>query len=461
MNVIIPEPQPKQEEFFKANVKHIGYGGSRGGGKSWAVDYKQLLLALAYQGIKMLLIRRTYPEVTKNHLPKLKEITRGIAKYNKTDKVLTYINGSTLTLGYCSSDDDADQYQGQEYDIIFIDEATQLSEYQIKKITACCRGVNNFPKHIYYTMNPGGQGHGYMKRVFIDRRFNEEEDPEEYIFIPARLTDNKILMESDPSYIKALQALPPKLRKAWLYGDWDIFEGQFFEDFVDKEEGYRSRQWTNVIEPFEVPKSWTIYRSYDHGYNKPFSVGWWAVDYDGRAYRILEMYGCTDTPDEGVKWTTDKIFSEIKKVESEHRWLKGKNIIGVADPAIWQKETGNSIYDTACRHGIYFNKGDNQRLAGWMQFHYRLAFDDEGYPMCYIFNNCKSFIRTIPTLLYSETRPEDLDTKQEDHIADESRYFFMANPIVPKKLPEKVIRDSLDPLNLFRDEHLFRRYNEY
>lgn len=461
MTVTIPKPQPKQEEFFKAKAKHVGFGGSRGGGKSWGVDHKQLLLALAYAGIKMLLIRRTYPEVIKNHLPKIKEITRGIATYNKTEKVLTYLNGSTLTLGYCSSDDDADQYQGQEYDVIFIDEATQLSEYQIKKITACCRGVNDFPKRIYYTMNPGGQGHGYIKRIFIDRRYNEDEDPDDYVFIQSGLKDNEALMKADPSYLKTLQALPPKLRKAWLDGDWNIFEGQFFEDFIDNPEGYKTRRWTNVIEPFEVPTSWTIYRSYDHGYSKPFSVGYWAVDYEGRAYRILEIYGCTDTPDEGVKWEVNKIFKTLKDFENEHRWLKGKNIIGVADPAIWQKDTGESIAEVASKYGIYFQKGDNKRLAGWMQFHYRLAFDEEGVPMCYVFNTCKDFIRTIPTLLYSETIPEDLDTKMEDHQADEARYFFMSRPIKPRMVSDKVKKDGLDPLNLFNNDTRYKAYDQY
>lgn len=459
MNVMLDSPQPKQIDFLKSTAKNIGYGGARGGGKSWTLREKLRLLGIYYAGIRMILIRRTYAEVINNHLSQLKKMLKNIAKYNKTDKEFTFKNGSILKLGYCATDDDADQYQGVEYDIVAIDEATQMSELQLKKISACCRGVNSFPKHIYYTMNPGGQGHSYIKRLFIDKRYNENEDASQYDFISAKVTDNIALMINDPDYMKTLQALPPKLRKAWLDGDWDIFEGQFFEDFIDKEEHYLDRKFTNVIEPFEVPQSWTIYRSYDHGYSKPFSVGWWAVDYEGRAYRILEMYGCTDTPDEGVKWEANKIFETIKNFENEHRWLKGKKIIGVADPAIWQKDTGESIADTAAKHGVFFQKGDHQRLAGWMQFHYRLAFDENGIPMCYIFNTCKNFIRTIPTLQYSETIPEDLDTKQEDHIADEARYFFMSNPIKPrKKITPKEI-DEFDPLNLYRDRNLYQPYN--
>lgn len=452
-------PQPKQIDFLKDPHKHVAYGGARGGGKSWTLREKLRLLGIYYPGIQMLLIRRTYAEVTKNHLKQLKKMLKDIAKYNKTEKVFYFINGSTLNLGYCASDDDVSQYQGTEYDIVAIDEATQMSELQLKQIAACCRGVNKFPKHIYYTCNPGGQGHAYIKRLFIDKIYTEQEDPEQYSFISAKVTDNMALMKADPEYIKTLQALPPKLRKAWLDGDWDIFEGQFFEDFIDKADRYKERRWTNVIEPFEIPQSWTIYRSYDHGYSKPFSCGYWAVDFEGRAYRILEIYGCTETPDEGVKWEVNKIFSTIKEFENTHRWLKGKKILGVADPAIWQKDTGESIADVAAKHGVYFQKGDHKRIPGWMQFHYRLAFDENGIPMCYVFNTCKHFIRTIPTLQYSQTIPEDLDTKQEDHIADEARYFFMCNPIKPKAPRKKEDVDEFDPLNLYRDRHIYSQYN--
>lgn len=222
-------------------------------------------------------------------------------------------------------------------------------------------------------------------------------------------------MEKQPDYIQQLEALPPKLRDAWLYGSWDVYEGQFFEEFADKPEHYKDRQWTHVIEPFDVPGDWTLYRSFDWGYNRPFSVGWWAIDHDGVAYRILELYGCTKTPNEGVKWTPDKVFTEVRRIEDEHPWLKGKKIVGVADPAIWDAQTGESIAERAAKYGVYFNPGDHERLPGWMQVHYRLAFDDNGFPMMYVFRTCKAFIRTMPLLMYDEHRPEDLDTSGEDH----------------------------------------------
>ena len=373
-----------------------------------------------------------------------------LASYNDSKKNITFPNGSRILFRYCDNEKDADRFQGTEVDILFIDEATHQSEDKYKKLSACVRGVNKFPKRIYISCNPGGEGHHWVKRLFIDRAYQDNENPEDYTFIQSLVTDNKALMEADPDYIRQLEALPPKLRKAWLEGDWQVYEGQFFEDFVDRPEQYASRQWTHVIDPFEIPDSWKIYRSFDWGYNKPFSCAWWAVDYDGVVYRILELYGCTKTPNEGVKWTPPQVFAEIHKIETEHRWLKGKKIQGIADPAIWDAETGESIADVASKHQVYFTPGDHKRIPGWMQMHYRLAFDENGYPMMYIFSNCKAFIRTIPLLQYDEHKPEDLDSDGEDHVADEARYFCMSRPIKPR-MAVKPDEFNSSPLHLFLD----------
>ena len=238
-----------------------------------------------------------------------------------------------------------------------------------------------------------------------------------------------------------------RLRQAWLEGKWDVFQGQFFQEFVDDPAHYRDRRFTHVIEPFDIPREWSIWRSYDFGYAKPFSCGWWAVDHDGCVYRILELYGCTGEPDEGVKWTPEKQFAEIRRIEDTHPWLKGRDILGVADPAIWDSSRGESIYETALKHRIFFMKGDNRRIPGWMQMHYRMAFDEEGYPQLYVFTGCRAFRRTVPGLLFSETEPEDLDTRMEDHVADESRYLCMARPIPPRRV-ETALPVQDDPLNM-------------
>lgn len=441
--------QPKQTLFLRDKHRHIAYGGARGGGKSWAVRTKAKLLAFRYPGIKILIVRKTYKELQNNHIEQLTAELAGFAKYNRSDKMFRFPNGSTISFGYCANEGDLGQYQGAEYDVVFIDEAGQLQESWIRKINICVRGTNGFPKRTYYTLNPGGPGHAYFKRVFVDRNFNPDERPDDYFFIQAKVEDNKALMDTQPDYLRELENLPPTLRAAWKDGRWDVYEGQFFEDFRDVPEHYQDRRWTHVIEPFEIPDGWTICRSYDFGYGKPFSCAWWAVDYDGTIYRIMELYGCTRTPNEGVKWTPDKQFEEIHKTEVQHPWLKGKTIIGVADPAIWDASRGESVADTAARYGVFFTPGDNERIAGWMQCHYRLQFDEDGYPRMYVFNTCRAFIRTIPTLIYDEHRAEDLDTKMEDHVADEWRYFCMSRPIKPIRVVKEQ-RILFDPLDMMK-----------
>lgn len=460
----IPDPNEKQKLFLSAKVKHVGYGGARGGGKSWAVRTKAKLLALRYPGIKQLIVRRTYKELTGNHINILRAETLGIAKYNSTDKVLKFANGSTIEFMYCARNSDLDALQGQEYDVIYLDEATQLSEYQMKAITACCRGVNDFPKRIYYTCNPGGQGHAYVKRIFIDKRYLASENPGDYEFIQALVDDNTALMEAQPDYVAQLDALPEKLREAWRFGRWDVFEGQVFAEFVDDPEHYRDRVQTHVIEPFKIPDSWKIYRGFDWGYAKPFSVGWYAVDHDNVMYRFREMYGCTGEADRGVEWTVQRVANEIRRIEETDAQLKGRQITGIADPAIWQEDGGESIAETMQRQRVYFHKADHKRLPGKMQCHYRLAFNDEGIPRFYVFNTCKHFIRTIPALIYSETDVEDVDTKMEDHIYDEWRYVCMARPLAPleKHTAKEIdVNNIEDPLNMIRDQQAAKagRYN--
>lgn len=450
IQLVMPKPNPKQHQAFLEDHRYVGYGGARGGGKSWFVRWKATLLCLNYPGIKILITRKTYRELLNNHIIPLLVMLNGVAVYNRSDKKFNFSNGSSIWFGYCASESDLGQYQGAEYDIWFADEAGQFPEEWLTTIDACVRGANDFPKRTYFTLNPGGPSHGYFKRLFVDRRYDDTEHPEDYAFIQALCTDNEALMKAQPEYLRSLEKLPPKIRKAWLEGSWDVYQGQFFEDFSNREDHYIDRQWTHVIEPFEIPDSWQIYRSFDWGYNKPFSCGWWAVNHDGVVYRILELYGCNGTPNEGVKWPPPQVFAEIHRIETEHRWLVGKKIIGIADPAIWDAETGESIADVAARHQVFFGKGDNKRIPGWMQVHYRFQFDENGFPMMYVFRNCQAFIRTIPILQYDDHKPEDLDTDGEDHVADEVRYFLMSRPIKPRhEIPPDTYRQS--PMSMFLD----------
>lgn len=438
--LIMPKPTPKQEQFLMADKKYIAFGGARGGGKSFAVRMKAILLCLQYPGIRVMIVRKTYPELTENHIKPLCAMLKcyhpdkreRIASYNDSKKDITFPNGSTILFRYCENDKSAERFQGLEVHCLFIDEATHQSEERFKKLTACVRGVDEYPKRVILTANPGGEGHGWVKRLFIDRRYEDSENPDDYMFIQSLVTDNLPLMEANQDYVRQLESLPPKLRRMWLEGDWSVAEGMVFEEFADRPEHYEDRQWTHVIKPFTIPSDWTIYRGFDWGYNRPSSVQWHAVSPDNVIYHFLELYTGTKTPNEGLKWTPAQLFAEVHKIETEHPWLKGRKIIGIADPAIWDAETGESIAETAAKHQVFFNKGDHQRIAGLMQCHYRLSFDENGYPMFYVFNTCKHFIRTIPLLLYDEHKVEDVDTSGEDHAYDAWRYVLMSRVIKPR-----------------------------
>ena len=454
---VVFTPNPRQWKAMCAKQKYICYGGARGGGKSYYIREKAVTMALKYPGIRICIVRRTHGEVEKNHVVPLRQILcPWYAKYNAGKYQFNFYNGSLIQCDYFNQDRDADHFQGIEYDIIFIDEATNLKEEWLKiYFDPCLRGVNDFPKHIIYTCNPGGPAHQYIKRLFVDRRFLPDENPDDYVFIPAKATDNIALMRAQPDYIKQLDKLPPKKRAAWRDGDFNVFEGQFFEDFVNDPAHYKDRRLTHVIDPFPVSKDWPVYHSFDWGYKKPFSMGWYTIDYDGRMYRILEFYGCEkqnsmSVPDTGLKWFKEKVFRKLHEMEEHHPLLRGRRIIGPADSSIWKEDGGPSIAEAAENAGVYFDLSDKERLPGWQQCHARLAFDDDGYPGFQEFKTCEDFIRTIPLLQYDEHDDEDLDSLGEDHPADEWRYMCQYRPIKPIE-PEEVYipRFGSDPLNQF------------
>ena len=483
MNRTVWEAQQRQFAFMQRGEDEVLYGGAAGGGKSDAL----VIEALRQVGIphyKGLILRKTFPQLSELVEKSQRYYPQAFpkARYNEQKHTWTFPSGAKIIFGSLQHEKDRFNYQGKAYDFIAFDELTHFTfeEYIYLK----SRNRPNGPGTRVYmrnTANPGGVGHGWVKERFITAGEplqtiwekavvvhpdgHQEKQWLSRTFVPSTVFDNKILLQNDPQYLARLASLPEKEKNALLYGDWDTYEGQFFEDFriepdmraanaagdnSSREELKRQRRWVHVIDPFEIPKTWKIYRSFDWGYNKPFSVGWWAVDFDGVVYRILELYGCTDTPNEGIKWIPPHLFEEIARIEREHRWLKGKQINGIADPAIWNAETGVSIAETATKYGVYFQKGDHERLPGWMQVHYRLAFDENGFPMMYVFNNCKAFIRTMPILQYDEHKPEDLDTTGEDHVADEVRYFLMSRPIKPRQAPiPSAYKKS--PLYLFLD----------
>ncbi|MBR5152111.1 MAG: phage terminase large subunit [Clostridia bacterium] len=421
-----------------ADADEVLFGGAAGGGKSYGQLVDALLYALKYPQSRQLILRRSFPELEHSIIfSSLKFYPTKVAKYKSGAHTWEFTNQSLIEFGYLANEKDMLRYQGAEYDVVRFDELTHFTEEQYTYLMSRIRGVNNYPKQVKSSTNPGGIGHSWVKRRFIDgtepnKVQTDKESGMRRIFIPSFVQDNLFLMEADKGYQKRLELLPEAERKALLYGEWEIFDGQVFAEWKNNPKGYLNRRFSHVISPFPIPPHWRRFRTFDFGYAKPFAVSWFAMDEDGRAYNYRELYGCTGTPDEGVRWTAQKIARAIREIEEREE--KGRTITGYADPAIWNATGSNegSIAEMMEREGVYFEKGKNQRLAGKMQVHYRLAFDEEGLPMLYFFDTCKHMIRTLPGLRYDSVSPEDVDTRQEDHLYDAMKYVLMSDPIAPR-----------------------------
>lgn len=422
-NIVIGEPNAKQRQFFLAHTRFIAYGGARGGGKSWAVRKKAALLAVRYPGIKILLLRRTFPELRENHILPLQGELSGIAKYKETDKAFLFPNGSRLKFGYCDGEADVLQYQGQEYDIIFLDEATQFTEFQFSTLTACMRGANSFPKRMYLTCNPGGVGHQWVKRLFIERKYQGSECPEDYTFIAASVYDNTALMERDKGYVQMLENLPPDLREAWLNGNWDALAGQYFTEW---------KRELHVIAPFPLPDDWRRFFTMDYGLD--MLAGYWiAVDPQGRAYVYREIYKSGLIISEAAKliqsMTTEPVYQYM------------------APPDLWNRrqDTGKSVADIFAEYGIYLSKAQNDRVQGWLNLKEWLhpTVDEQGQETANlkVFRNCENLIRCLPALQFDSRNPNDCATEPHEltHGPDAIRYFVAGRP-VPAAAP--VIHDE-------------------
>lgn len=464
-NKVVWRPQPRQRDFMVRPEYEALYGGAAGGGKSDAL-LAEALRQVHIPYYRAILFRKTFPECTEliDRSIEIYKKAFPTARYNDNKHVWIFPSGAKIYFGSMQHKKDRTKYQGKRYDFIGFDELTHFEFDEYSYMFSRNRpGGPGTRVYIRATTNPGGIGHGWVKDRFITAappmtpiRTEFDIGGKKYIryrvFVPASVFDNQILLENDPNYVASLAMLPEAEMKALLYGDWDSFSGQVFSEWKNDPVHYADQKWTHVIEPFPVPKEWRRFRSFDFGYARPFSVGWWAVDYDGIAYRYRELYGCTNTPNTGIKWTPLQIAKKIREIEDKYE--KGNHITGIADPSIWDASRGESIAHTMERTGVYWEPADNDRISGKMQFHYRLAFGEDGRPMTYIFRTCKSFIRTIPNLVYDELDVEDVDTDQEDHIYDEARYFYQMNPLPPRKHVEPKVR----PYNPLETEEPVSRY---
>ena len=428
-------PSERQREFFLSRARHTAYGGARGGGKSWAMRRKFILLALRYPGLNLLLLRRTLPELRENHLIPMQRELYGFAVYNSAERVFRFPNGSRIKLGYCDTMQDVYQYQGQEYAVIGLEEATHFTEEQMRFLTTCNRTTRkDFSPRMYYTCNPGNIGHAWVKRLFIDRLYAENENPNDYLFIPARIYDNKVLLDADPNYIRQLEALPEELRRAHLDGNWDVHAGQYFREFS------RDR---HVIEPFEIPSWWRRFRSMDWGYNDPCCVLWHAVDGENRVYTYRELY---------VRETR---AGEVAAMVLE--LSRGESIsYTVASPDMWQKRgavlsgaggfEGETLAELFTSSGLSLTPADNSRVPGWNRVRDFLAVAPDGRPNWLCFSDCRNLIRQLPALQFDQHNREDA-ADGDDHAPEALRYALMSRPHAGK---QPIIRKAkaYDPLSL-------------
>lgn len=475
---VVWTPQPKQAIFMSRPEYEALYGGAAGGGKSDALII-EALRQVHIPHYKALILRKTFPQLAElidkslNYYPRVFPK----ARYNASSHTWTFPSGAKIIFGAMQYTKDRTKYQGQAYDFIAFDELTHFTYEEYSYLFS--RNRPNGPGtrvYIRATANPGGIGHGWVKERFItaaqpmqpiteiiewrEPNGTMQQREQRRIFVPSSVFDNKALLDNDPQYVQRLASMPEAERKALLYGDWDSFSGQVFTEWRNDSEHYDDRTNTHVIKPFEIPKSWTIWCAMDWGYSRPFSIGWYAVDRERRLYRIREYYGCTGTPNQGVKMEPTAVAKEIKRIESEDPNLKGRQIYRIGDPAIWGSQTGESIGDIMERERVFFDKGEHSRLDGKMQVHHRLAFDDDGKPMLYVFNTCKHFIRTVPNLVYDEKDVEDIDTDGEDHIYDELRYVCMENPITPPERKQADIKE-FDPLSTDEAVDKYAFYRKY
>jgi len=432
--IVLGKPQPKQKEFMLAHQKYVAFGGARGGGKSWSVREKAKRLALKWAGIKILIIRKTYTDLRDNHiLPLRAELPQGVAVFKETDKAFCFRNGSRIKCSYFANDSDALQYQGQEYDVIFLEEATQFTELVFNVLKACLRGANDFPKRMYLTCNPDGVGFLWVKRLFVSREYYEGENPDDYTFIQSLVDDNEILMRKNPDYVKQLDSLPEGMRERWRYGSWDVAEGQYFAEF---------RRDVHTMEPFPIPPEWRRYISIDYGLDM-LAAYWIAVDNSSHCYVYKEL--CQ--PDLPISMAAEAILSNTAADENIYAVL--------APPDLWNRsqETGKSKALLFLEAGLELTKSNNDREAGWLAIKEMLVQDAQGRSRLHIFRNCGELIKNLPQLLRDPKRPTDtrIEPHEITHSPDSLRYFaiYWTSPAEPSA--ERHVKYRSDHLEDYRN----------
>lgn len=431
-----PNPGP-QTKAFQSNAYEMLYGGAAGGGKS---EYLLLdpLKWIHKKGFRALLLRNSYPELEMSLIPRSMDYYPGLGgKYNASQHTWKFPSGAIVDFGYIDVDSDIYKYKSAEYAWIGFDELTSFTESMYTYLKSRNRCTDpSIPKRIRAATNPGGKGHAWVRKRFIDRlepfkihyyRRDRIIGSDEYVdvetvkgdkkgssiqFIPAKVYDNKVLMENDPDYIKRLEELSSSERRALLDGDWNIFEGQYFDMW---------RPHIHVIEPLDSYNHGFNFISLDYGYSAPSAVYWHHVNSEGQDIVYRELY------------VTKYTYEQLAELINSYIY-KDENIqYMVVDPAVFSKMTGGNKTGAEIfyENGIYCIRGNNDRLTGWnymreMLNPYKDFRTDKETARLLVTSDCPQLIRTLPLMVYDKNKVEDLDTKLEDHAVDSVRYGIMS-----------------------------------
>ncbi|MFA5187540.1 MAG: terminase family protein [Patescibacteria group bacterium] len=434
-------PHPKQRMLHESAANEILFGGAAGPGKSMALRWEGLRWAMKIKGLQVYLFRRTFPELERNHIiPIRSEFPRETGTWLEQKKRWQFNNGAMMHCCHCQYENDVFQYQGAEIHLLLIDEATSFTQFMYDYLRGRVRCTLPVPKRyrdkipgIICASNPGGIGHQFVKQRWVNfarpmelKLAPKTEGGMLRQYIPALLTDNPTLQNADPGYENRLDALPEPYRTAYKEGNWNLFFGQAFE-FNELE---------HVIDPIPVPAGAPLYMTFDWGFGKPYSIGWWWEDPDGRLYRFAEDYGCAPGQfDVGLRLPDEEVAERVKGIELG-QGLKGRKILRLCDPTCFNKKPdprGGQAPSTAevfARAGVVLTPGNPDRVNKIRQFHSRLAKPKDGSrPLLVVYRGCEAFIRTIPLLQADPHNPEDIDTRMEDHCYDEAALICMARPV--------------------------------
>jgi len=432
-----PNPGP-QTEFLAASEREVLYGGSAGGGKSYAM----LADPLRYMGhpqFSGLLLRHTTEEL-RELIFKSQELYPKIwpgIKWSERKMQWTAPSGARLWMSYLDKDDDVLRYQGLAFSWIGFDELTQwATPYAWNYMRSRLRSTApDLPIFMRATTNPGGRGHHWVKKMFIDpAAYNKAFDATDIEtnevlrypaghaksgrplfkrrFIPARLVDNPYLSESG-DYEAMLLSLPEQQRRQLLEGDWDIKEGAAFTEF---------NRDVHVVEPYRIPNNWVKFRACDYGYGSYSGVIWFAVAPDEQLVVYRELYVS--------KVLATDLADMILDLEAEDGNIK----YGVLDSSLWHKrgDTGPSLAEQMINKGCRWRPSDRSRgsrVAGKNEIHRRLQIDEfTEEPRLVFFDSCTNVISQLPSIPLDKKNPEDVDTKSEDHLYDALRYGIMSRP---------------------------------